>query len=142
MSGEGGSRPSKYNFPRFKRGSNIFKGGGGSISFQGSPNFFQGGGGVQMLISIKNHRPCDFPGGSRPPVRPLDPHMYIHCEQVSFIITLKPVLSSHSKRRQKLVFMTNCCLMQVKNIAECCLDVYQERTFCNTFDLHQANICL
>ena len=32
---------------------------------------------------------------------------------------VKTVLSSHSKRRQKLVFKTNYCLMQVKSIAEC-----------------------
>ena len=33
--------------------------------------------------------------------------------------TVKPVLSSHSKRTQKLVFKTDYHLMQVKNIAEC-----------------------
>ena len=32
--------------------------------------------------------------------------------------TVKPVLSGHSKRRPKLVFKTNYCLMQVKSIAE------------------------
>ena len=31
--------------------------------------------------------------------------------------TVKPVLSSHSKRRPKLVFKTEYCLMQVKSIA-------------------------
>ena len=34
-------------------------------------------------------------------------------------ITVKPVLSGHSKRRPKLVFKTNYRLMQVKSIAEC-----------------------
>ena len=34
-------------------------------------------------------------------------------------ITLKPVLSGHFKRTQRLVFNTNFHLMQVKSIAEC-----------------------
>ena len=45
-------------------------------------HIFQGGvllfpGGVQMLISIETHITitCDFPGGSGPPIPPLDPHM-------------------------------------------------------------------
>ena len=33
--------------------------------------------------------------------------------------TVKPVLSSHSKRTPKLVFNTDYRLMQVKSIAEC-----------------------
>ena len=33
--------------------------------------------------------------------------------------TVKPVLSCHSKKDQKLVFMTDYGLMQVKSIAEC-----------------------
>ena len=33
--------------------------------------------------------------------------------------TVKPVLISHSKRTQKLVFRTDYCLMQAKSIAEC-----------------------
>ena len=33
--------------------------------------------------------------------------------------TVKPVLSGHSKRRQKLVYKTEYRLMQVKSIAEC-----------------------
>ena len=33
--------------------------------------------------------------------------------------TVRPVLSGHSKKHQKLVFNTNYCLMQVKSIAEC-----------------------
>ena len=28
-----------------------------------------------MLFSIETHITCDFPGGSRPPITPLDPHM-------------------------------------------------------------------
>ena len=46
-------------------------------------------------------------------------------------------LSGHSKRRQKLAFKTDYCLMQVESIAEC-----SKRAFCNTFDLHQTTICL
>ena len=60
-----------YNFPRIQRGSNIFQGG---------PTLSRGvqlfpGGGVKMVISIKNHITCHFPGGSGPPFRPLGPHM-------------------------------------------------------------------
>ena len=40
-------------------------------------------------------------------------------EIFSSINTVKPVLSGHSKRRLKLVFKTDYCLMQVKSIAEC-----------------------
>ena len=60
-------------FYSLQRGSNgfipHFPGGGGS-------NFFQGGG-VQVLISIETHITitCDFPGGSGPPIPPMDPHM-------------------------------------------------------------------
>ena len=56
------------NFPRFQRGSNIFRGGGEG------PTFFQGGGGgVQMLISVETYRNCDFPG---PPIPSLYPRMF------------------------------------------------------------------
>ena len=44
---------------------------------------------------------------------------------------VEPVLSGHSKRRSKLVFKIDYCLMQVKSIAECC----------NNFDHHYATIC-
>ena len=37
---------------------------------------------------------------------------------VAYAITVKPVLSGNTKRRSKLVFKTNYCLMQVKRIAE------------------------
>ena len=37
----------------------------------------------------------------------------------SNIFTVKPVLSGHLKRTQKLVFIYNYCLMLVKSIAEC-----------------------
>ena len=47
------------------------------------------------------------------------------------LYTVKPVLSGHSRRRPKLAFKTDYCLMQVKSIAEC-----SKRAFCNTFDLH------
>ena len=33
--------------------------------------------------------------------------------------TVKPILSGHSKRRQKLIFKTDYHLLQVKSIAEC-----------------------
>ena len=53
-----------YTFPRIQRGSNILRVGGQTFSR-----------GVQMLISIEIHITCDFPGGSGPPIPPLDPHM-------------------------------------------------------------------
>ena len=40
-------------------------------------------------------------------------------QKVNTFITVKSVLSDHSKRRSKLVFKTNYCLMQVKSISEC-----------------------
>ena len=39
--------------------------------------------------------------------------------KLSMVTTVKPVLSDHSKRWQKLVFKTDKRLMQVKRIAEC-----------------------
>ena len=55
-----------YHFSRFQRGSNIFQGGS---------NFFQEGGGSNCLFPIETHITCDFPGGSEPPVPPLDAHL-------------------------------------------------------------------
>ena len=47
--------------------------------FQGSRRAQHFPEGVQMLISIKTHISCDFPGGGGggfgPPIPPLDPHM-------------------------------------------------------------------
>ena len=40
----------------------------------------------------------------------------LHC---IYNITVKPVLSGHSKKDQILGFQTDYCLMQVKSIAEC-----------------------
>ena len=50
----------------------------------------------------------------------------------NFKVTVKPVLSSHSKIDKTKVLKTDgtCSLMQVESIAECSL-----RAFCNTFDL-------
>ena len=45
--------------------------------------------------------------------------------------TVKPFLSSHPKEDQKLVFKTNCRLMQVKVLQNA-----PRGAFCNTFDLH------
>ena len=50
-----------YNFPRFQRGSNIFRGGGGSG--QTLPG---GGGGQSIRIQIN----CDFPGVGSDPLSP------------------------------------------------------------------------
>ena len=73
-----------YHFSRFQRGSNIFQGGS---------NFFQGGGGgSNCLFPIETHITCDFPGGSRPPVPPLDPHLVKDGFRKGFV--WKP--SSHS----------------------------------------------
>ena len=43
-----------YHFPRFQRGSNIFRGGGGSIIFQGGPTFSRGGGGGLNAYLYRN----------------------------------------------------------------------------------------
>ena len=53
------------------------------------------------------------------------------------VITVKPVLSCHSKIGKTKVLKTNGSLMQVKCIAECSLGA-----FCNKFDLHSAIIGL
>ena len=50
-----------------------FRGGGGQ-HLPGDPTFSRG---VQMLISIETHTTCDFPGGSGPPIPPLDLHMQL-----------------------------------------------------------------
>ena len=62
-----------YNFPRFQNGSNIFQEGS---SFSQGP--------MELVILQEVWTPCP----------PLDPHMYIHWEQVSFIVTVKPVLKT------------------------------------------------
>ena len=41
----------------------------------GGVQHFQGGGGSNCLFRIETHITCDFPGGSGPPVPPLDPHL-------------------------------------------------------------------
>ena len=46
-------------------------------------------------------------------------------------VTVKPVLSGHSKLDKTKILMTNGSLMKVESIAECSLGA-----FCNTFDLH------
>ena len=52
-------------------------------------------------------------------------------------MTVKPVLSGHSKIDQTNVLKTNGSLIMVESIAECSL-----RAFCNTFYLHLAIIGL
>ena len=72
----------KHNFSRFQMGYSIFQGVQLFPKGGGGPTFSGGGGGVQMLISIKTHRTCDFPRwGSGPPVPPLDPHIYSNFPQ-------------------------------------------------------------
>ena len=53
------------------------------------------------------------------------------CYMLVLSSTVKPVLSDHPNKDQKLAFNTDYCLMQVKSIAEC-----SKRAFCNTLDLH------
>ena len=48
---------------------------------------------------------------------------------VQFDITVKPVLSGHSKRRPKLVFKTDYRLMQVKSIASAILSTFVKLPF-------------
>ena len=43
-----------------------------------------------MLISIETHITCDFPGGSGPPISPLDPHML--CKLKNKKINNKPII--------------------------------------------------
>ena len=53
-----------------------FKEGGPMVLlhiFQGGSNFSRCGGPIESHITIT----CDFPGGSGPPIPPLDPHMDI-----------------------------------------------------------------
>ena len=50
-----------HHFSRFRRGSNIFQGGGATFSRVG---------GVQLLIPIETHITCDFPGRVRTPCPP------------------------------------------------------------------------
>ena len=45
-------------------------------------------------------------------------------ESLWYETTVKPVLSSHSKRRSKLVFKTNYRFMHVKSIAECSIKIF------------------
>ena len=47
--------------------------------FRGGSTFSRGGGGPTFsscLFPIEIHITCDFPGGSGPPVPPLDPHLW------------------------------------------------------------------
>ena len=55
----------------------------------------------------------------------------VHTRLFNTNITVRPVLSGHSKEDPKLVFKTDYCLMKVESIADC-----SRRAFCNTFDLH------
>ena len=58
----------------FRRGSNIFQGGGGGVKL-----FPEGS---NCLFPIERHITCDFPGGgSGPPVPPLDPHLRHHKQE-------------------------------------------------------------
>ena len=63
----GGSRLLNL-FYSLKRGSNGF-----IAHFPGGSTFSGGGGPIEIHITIT----CDFPGGSGPPISPLDPHMDI-----------------------------------------------------------------
>ena len=55
----------------------------------------------------------------------------LQISQNAQLCTVKPVLSDHPKKDQKLVFKTGYQVMLVKSIAEC-----SKRAFCNTFNLH------
>ena len=50
---------------------------------------------------------------------------------ISLVLTIKPVLSGHSKVDKTKILKINGSLMKVESIAECSLGA-----FCNTFDLH------
>ena len=59
----------KYHSQGSGGGSNFFHGEGGPTLSRG------GGGGSNCLFPIETHLTCDFPGGSGPPVPPLDRHL-------------------------------------------------------------------
>ena len=56
---------------QFQRNLSFFKVPDGVQHFPGGPTFSRGGG-SNCLFPIEI---CDFPGGSGPPVPPLDPHL-------------------------------------------------------------------
>ena len=66
-----------YHFSRFQGGPTFSRGGGGG----------GGGGGSNCLFPIETHITCDFPGGSGPPVPPLDPHLYNN--NLSYLSSIK-----------------------------------------------------
>ena len=57
------------SFFKVPEGVQHFPGGGGGVQL------FPGGGGSNCLLPVETHKICDFPGGARPPVPPLDPHL-------------------------------------------------------------------
>ena len=63
----------------FRRKLWFFKVPEGVLHFPRVPTFPRGGG-SNCLFPIETHIPvvCDFPGGSGPPVPPLDPHLTSH----------------------------------------------------------------
>ena len=63
-----------YHFSRFQGGPTFSRGGGGRTFSRG------GGGGSNCLFPIETHITCDFPGGSGPPVPPLDPHLLLYTQ--------------------------------------------------------------
>ena len=66
--GGGGKVQAPQLILQFKEGSNAF-----ITHFPGGPPFSRRGGPIETHITIT----CDFPGGSGPPISPLDPHMDI-----------------------------------------------------------------
>ena len=81
-----------------------------TIIFQGSRGvqLFPGGGGSNCLFPIETHITCDFPGGSGPPVPPLDPHLYNNnlsnlssIKKNSFYLILKKSLLTEFEKKKK-----------------------------------------
>ena len=62
--------------------------------------------------------------------------IYSKCVSLTYIYS-KTCLKRPLVKKTKYFFKSDYGLMQVKSIAEC-----SKRAFCNTFDLHNANICL
>ena len=89
---------------QFQRNLSFFKVSEGVQHFPvgRGPTFSRGGGGSNCLFPIDTHITCDFPGGSGPPVPPLDSHLTsqitrknINLPYSLFVKYVRPVPGAH-----------------------------------------------